>query len=84
MDVKRLNSGYGGYLPGQSTADEQLHARSDTFYGRLGSIAKDGDHDAAPSRRVSFDPSSSFRRLRVRISYDEEAYPGGLDIGEKV
>ncbi|KAL8271162.1 hypothetical protein Esti_004930 [Eimeria stiedai] len=80
MDIKRLNSGYEGYLPSQSTAEEHLHARSDTFYGRLGSIAKDGENDVPPGRRVSFDPSSSFRRLRVRVSYDEEAYPGGLDI----
>lgn len=30
---------------------------------------------------VSFAQGSALRRITVRLSYDEDAYPGGLDIG---
>lgn len=32
---------------------------------------------------VSFDRASSLRRIRAQLTYDEEAYPGGLDIGRR-
>ncbi|CDI76751.1 hypothetical protein, conserved [Eimeria praecox] len=80
MSTRRLNSGYSGYLGGSSAEDEQLHVRSDTFYGRLGSTARDKAHDVIPTRRVSFSQLSSLRKICVRLSFDEDAYPGGIDI----
>ncbi|OEH79346.1 hypothetical protein cyc_05790 [Cyclospora cayetanensis] len=79
MPINRLNSGYSGYLSGQSESSEHLQVRSDTFYGRLGSV-RDTGHATTPTRRKSFSQQSSLRRISVRLSYDEDAYPGGLDI----
>lgn len=54
MPTHRLSSGYSGYLPGGAAADEdqqQQPARSDTFYGRLGSTSKEKSHEMTPTRR---------------------------------
>ncbi|CDJ59019.1 hypothetical protein, conserved [Eimeria maxima] len=80
MSTQRLSSGYSGYLPSSSPDDEPLHARSDTFYGRLGSSARDRGHEVTPSRRVSFSQLSALRKICVRLTFDEDAYPGGIDI----
>lgn len=34
------------------------------------------------SPAVSFSQLSSLRKICVRLSFDEDAYPGGIDIGE--
>ncbi|CDJ42844.1 hypothetical protein, conserved [Eimeria tenella] len=80
MPLHRLSSGYSGYLSGASEASDQPHARSDTFYGRLGSTVRDRSHEVTPTRRVSFSQLSALRKICVRLTYDEDAYPGGIDI----
>ncbi|CDJ49957.1 hypothetical protein, conserved [Eimeria brunetti] len=85
MSTHRLSSGYSGYLPAAAADDDesqqqQQQHRSNTFYGRLGSTTRDRAHDSTPSRRVSFSQLSSLRKVCVRLLYDEDAYPGGIDI----
>lgn len=78
--MNSVNRGYRGYLPGGVEPSQGLPARSDTFYGRLGSLAKDNNKELVPKRRISFSRSSSLRRVVVRLMFDEDAYPGGLDL----